>query len=187
MAHEACNTREIFDRQFKVRRSRFQNPRPYHSRHTSRSQFHGLVRLSYVEEHSFCAKHIRRRASAYSVGGPSISRRPLYVFRQPVRKYWLTEVRTSLPRMLLHTRTGSNKVDMARMWPGPSECLDQDIDVLSPRQNHSTGERTSHYFSVFSFSCSQSLLFCIFLVDIKLALGNNPHLFTAFPLEPSWR
>jgi hypothetical protein len=27
----------------------------------------------------------------------------------------------------------------------------------------------------------------IFLVDIKLALGNNPHLFTVFPLEPSCR
>lgn len=25
---------------------------------------------------------------------------------------------------------------------------------------------------------------CIFLVDIKLALGNNPHLFTVFPWKP---
>jgi hypothetical protein len=29
--------------------------------------------------------------------------------------------------------------------------------------------------------------FSTFLVDIKLALGNNPHHFTVFPLEPACR
>lgn len=64
------------------------------------------------------------------------------------------------------------------------KCFHLDSRLHLMKQDHLSGEGR--------LTCSPCLsnkvtFLCIFLVDIKLALGNNPPLFTVFPLEPSCR
>jgi hypothetical protein len=64
------------------------------------------------------------------------------------------------------------------------EYLDQDIDPHSLKQEHPFGEGRLICFPCLNNKVNSP---SIFLVDIKTALGNNPHHFTVFPLEPSCR
>jgi len=54
------------------------------------------------------------------------------------------------------------------------ECLDQNIDSHSLTYDRPLGESGPICFPCLSNKVSS---LCIFLVDIKLALGNNPALF----------
>ena len=69
------------------------------------------------------------------------------------------------------------------------ECLKPDTESrsLSKLARPSREDRLASHIRIDKV---RSLYLDIFMVDIKLALGNNSHLFTIFPwnlLEPSWR
>ena len=116
-------------------------------------------------------------------GGPSNFSRPTLVFWPAIRELRCTNLgqiyreKHSMFIPVSWRLAGTEVVE-------PEECLDQDIDLHSLEQDHPSVERRPICFPCLSNKVTS---LSIFLVDIKLALGNNPHLFTILSLEPSCR
>ena len=120
---------------------------------------------------------------------PRTDRQPLYAFA-PQHSMSATYSAASLYEPRTYLSRGVQDVDTSLMRLAGTEvveskkCLHQDVNLHPLKQDHPSCEGRP--------TCSPCLrnkvsFLCIFLVDIKLALGNNPHLFTVFPLEPSCR